>query len=143
MRPSPPSSRRSNLNANPNLLARMHPSDAILTVDLRRSAYEAWAPQARQIGKARNPPNLAVALSRWQGLFGGNPPHSLIVRIAAGLRRTAAICRAANNEGHWIIRKTLVSERCAISSRAPGLRLERSMCRAVCSNWLIHVRSSQ
>ena len=30
MRPSPPSSRRSNLNANPNLLARMHPSDAIL-----------------------------------------------------------------------------------------------------------------
>ena len=51
MRPSPPSSRRSNLNANPDLLARMHPSDAILAADLRRSA----STQARQIGEARNP----------------------------------------------------------------------------------------
>ena len=45
------------LNANLNLLARKHPSDAVLAADLRRSAYKAWAPQARQIGKARNPPN--------------------------------------------------------------------------------------
>ena len=36
------------MNANPNLLARMHPSDAILAADLQRSAYKAWAPQARQ-----------------------------------------------------------------------------------------------
>jgi hypothetical protein len=35
------------LNANLNLLARMHPSDAILAADVRRSAYKAWAPQAR------------------------------------------------------------------------------------------------
>ena len=46
------------LNANLNLLARMHPSDAILAADVRRSAYKAWAPQAGQIGKARNPPLL-------------------------------------------------------------------------------------
>jgi hypothetical protein len=51
MTPSPPSSRRSNLNANPNLLARMHPSDAILAADLRGSAYKAWAAQARNSGR--------------------------------------------------------------------------------------------
>jgi hypothetical protein len=39
----------------------MHPSDAILAADLQRSAYKAWAPQARQIGKARNPPIAAGA----------------------------------------------------------------------------------
>jgi hypothetical protein len=62
MRPSAPSSRRSNLNANPNLLARMHSADAILAADLQRSAYKAWAPQARQIGKARNPPRADIWL---------------------------------------------------------------------------------
>ena len=47
MRPSPLSSKALKLNANLHLLARMHPSDAILAADLRRSAYKAWAPQAR------------------------------------------------------------------------------------------------
>ena len=60
MRPSPPSSRRSNLKENPNLLARIHPSDAIFAADLQRSAYKARAPEAWQIGKARNPPDLVV-----------------------------------------------------------------------------------
>ena len=59
------------LNANLNLLARKHPSDAVLAADLRRSAYKAWAPQARQIGKARNPPNSAGARARRQGLLRG------------------------------------------------------------------------
>jgi hypothetical protein len=55
------------LNANLNLLARMYPSDAILAADVRRSAYKAWAPQARQIGKARNPPISAVRRSCREG----------------------------------------------------------------------------
>jgi hypothetical protein len=53
---------------------------------------------------------------------------------------TAAILRVANNEGHGIIRRTW-SRECAISSRAPGLRFQGSMRRAVCPNSSIHVRS--
>ena len=56
MRPSPLSLKALKLNANLHMLGRMHPSDAILAADVRRSAYKAWAPQVRQIGKARNPP---------------------------------------------------------------------------------------
>jgi hypothetical protein len=52
----------------------------------------------------------------------------------------AVTLRAANNEEHGISRETLVSERCAISSRAPGLHLEGSMRRAVCPHSSIHVR---
>ena len=78
MRPSPPSSRCSNLNANPNLLARMHPSDAILAADLRRSAYKAWAPQARQSGRpaihhlSRSPIALGRSLKGHEDQF--RPP---------------------------------------------------------------------
>jgi len=78
MRPSPPSSRCSNLNANPNLLARMHPSDAILAADLHRSAYKAWAPQARQSGRpaihhlSRSPIALGRSLKGHEDQF--RPP---------------------------------------------------------------------
>jgi hypothetical protein len=76
MRPSPPSSMRSNLNTNPNLLARMHPSDAILAADLRRSAYKASASQAGQTGNVAFPPIAADA-----DFEPANPPNQLSKRI--------------------------------------------------------------
>jgi hypothetical protein len=54
------------LNANLNLLSRMRSSDAILAADVRRSACKAWAPQARQIGKAGNPPTAEIHQTRVQ-----------------------------------------------------------------------------
>ena len=72
-----------------------------------------------------------------------NPPHSLIVRIAAGLRRTAAICRAANNEGHWIIRRNPGVENDARSRRGSGLRFEDSVRCAVCLSSPIHALNPQ
>ena len=55
----------------------------------------------------------------------------------------AAIVRIDNNEEHRIIPETPVSERCAISSRAPGLRLGGLVRRVVCPNSSVHVRSGQ
>ena len=64
----------------------------------RTAGVGATSPFTLASAKVRNPPDCAVPRSRRQGLFRGNPPHSLTIRVTAGKRRIRSFACHGSNE---------------------------------------------